>query len=188
MTTPRVLADGRSTGYGCGLRITDTQGETVLEHAGGVQGFVGYEAVVPRTRSVVVHLTNTDYGDTGALFRTVRDLVVKDGVPGSAPPKVAGPRPAEVARALFKEMQAGVVDRARLGEEFSKFLSEARLREAAPRLAALGEPTDVQVERTAERGGMEVSLVRFVFASGRWLARLSRSTDGKVQQFLLDRE
>ncbi len=110
MTTRRVLADGRTTDYGCGLGIQELRGETVLSHGGEVAGFLAYEAVVPRTRSVVVLLTNADYGETGALFKTVRDLVVKDGAPEAAPPKVSGPRPADVARALFEQMQAGVMD------------------------------------------------------------------------------
>ena len=187
MTTRRVLTDGRTTDYGCGIGVSEVRGETVLSHSGEVAGFLAYEAVVPRTRSVVVLLTNADYGDTGALFKTIRDLVLKDGAPETAPPKVAGPRPAEVARALLREMQAGIVDRSKLGEEFSGYLSDARLREAAPRLAALGDPKSVEVERSAERGGMEVSIVRLVFASGTWTANLARSPDGKVQQFLLSR-
>src|SRR5262249_10815398 len=61
MTTRRVLADGRATEYGCGIGVRETNGEAVLTHGGEVGGFLAYEAVVPRTRSVVVLLTNADY-------------------------------------------------------------------------------------------------------------------------------
>jgi hypothetical protein len=185
MTARHAIADGRVTSYGCGIGVSEVGGETFLSHNGEVAGFLAYEAVVPRTRSVVVLLTNADYGDTGGLFTTLRNLVLRDGAPAIAPPKVQGPKPAEVARALLEQMQAGLVDRSKLGEEFGTYLTDARLREAAPRLAALGEPTAVNVERSAERGGMVVSIVRIAFASGTWTANLARSTDGKVQQFLL---
>src|SRR5690606_8563623 len=100
-------------------------------------------------------------------------------------PAVAGPPPREAARLLLRQMQAGEVDRAALGESFSRFLSEDRIKEAAPRLEALGEPTSITLERFAERGGMEVAALRFTFADGAARAMLYRTPDGKVQEFLL---
>ena len=99
---------------------------------------------------------------------------------------IAGAQPRETALALFHQLQAGAVDRAALGEAYSHFLSEDKLKEAAPRLAALGEPTAVVVERLAERGGMEVAVLKFSFADSSARASLYRTPDGKVQQFLLN--
>jgi hypothetical protein len=74
-----------------------------------------------------------------------------------------------------------------LGEEFSEYLTEVRVRAAAARLGPLGEPGAVQVVTTEERGGMEVSILRLTFTRQTLSAVLYRSTDGKVQEFLIAR-
>jgi hypothetical protein len=84
-------------------------------------------------------------------------------------------------------MQEGKVDRSKLGEEFSIYLSDERLQSAASRLKALGEPDKVEVERTAERGGMEVTALRFIFKNAVLKASLYRTPDGKIQQLLFSK-
>jgi len=43
MTTGRLLANGRPSGYGCGLMVRLENGETVLTHNGAVNGLPGAE-------------------------------------------------------------------------------------------------------------------------------------------------
>jgi CubicO group peptidase (beta-lactamase class C family) len=185
MTTPRTLTTGEVTDYGCGVAIGRRGGETVVQHTGAVSGFLAWNAMIPRTRSAVIMLANADFVDGAGLHSELMSLLIEAGRPR---PTIPGPGPRETALALLHQMQAGVVERDALGEEFAKFLSEERLQEAAPRLKALGEPTAVVVERLAERGGMEVASLRLQFASKSARALLYRSTDGKVQQFLLLRD
>lgn len=184
MTTPRTLSTGDATDYGCGVTIARRQGETVVSHNGAVSGFLAWNAMIPRTRSAVVMLANADHVDGGTLHGELLSLVIDAGRPI---PKIAGDGPREVAQALFKQMQAGTIDRRRLGEAFSRHLGDERLREAAPRLAALGEPA-VILERLSERGGMQVAVLRFNFSGQGARVLLYRSPDGKVQEFLLLRE
>lgn len=54
MTTPRALADGRSSAYGCGQSLRDRGPVLVLTHGGGVSGFGARNAFIPATRSAVV--------------------------------------------------------------------------------------------------------------------------------------
>jgi CubicO group peptidase (beta-lactamase class C family) len=189
MTTRRKLADGRTKDYGCGLGVYQRDGETVLMHSGAVSGFQSYNAMVPRTKSAVILLTNGEHLDPGALHRTVLNLLLKDQAEKETPevPKVKGPSPKEAALDFFHQMQAGAVDRDKLGEEFSIYLSDERLRAAAPRLKALGEPEKVEVEHVAERGGMEVASIRFTFKTAVLKASLYRTPDGKIQQLLLSK-
>ncbi|WP_437313012.1 hypothetical protein [Sorangium sp. So ce385] len=79
------------------------------------------------------------------------------------------------------------VDRARLSEEFSYYLSDEKLRGAAARIKALGEPEDVVVESVTERGGMDHAVITFVFEGVTARGVLYRTPDGKIQQFLLGR-
>jgi CubicO group peptidase (beta-lactamase class C family) len=187
MTTPRILADKRSAMYGCGLAISQPRGETVFAHGGEVNGFLAQNAFVPRTRSAVVLLTNSQFGDPGGIFKTILDLTVKDGADEAKPPKVAGPSIRETGLEMLHALQRGTVDRAKLAPEFSHFLNDARLKEANLHLQPLGEPTNTEVEGPRERGGMEVSTLHFTFASMKLDAVLFRSRDGKVQEFLVSK-
>jgi CubicO group peptidase (beta-lactamase class C family) len=189
MTTPRELKSGKIVDYGCGLAIARESGETVLSHGGAISGFLAFNAFVPRTKSAVVVLANAEHVDPAALGRELMGLLLKDEAQrAQAVPKIAGPAATDAARAFFKQMQSATVDRSQLGEEFSIWLTEERVRAAAPRLQALGEPKDVEEQRIRERGGMEASRIRFTFASGVVEANMFRSTDGKIQQFLLTKE
>jgi D-alanyl-D-alanine carboxypeptidase len=184
--TPRRLADGRVTTYGGGVvTSTNRSGEEILSHGGGDSGFRGAELMIPRTRSAVVVLSNRDDVDPWVLVKELVALLDKEHRP--PPLKVAGPPAEAVARALFAEMQAGQVDRSRLGEEFDLFLTDAKLQEASARLRPLGAPTEVRVEGAHERGGMEAATVHFTFAAAKLDANMYRSVEGKVEQFLISR-
>jgi hypothetical protein len=63
MITPRKLADGSSTGYGCGLAISTRGGQNVLGHNGAVAGFYAINTMIPAATSAVVLLSNFDSYD-----------------------------------------------------------------------------------------------------------------------------
>ncbi len=183
-STPRRLADGRVTTYACGIGASANRaGDEILSHGGGDAGFRAAEWMLPRTRSAVVVLSNRDDADPWALVADIVALLNEEHRPPSL--KVAGPPAAEVARDVFAAMQSGQIDRARLGEDFNAFLTDAKLQGAAARLRPLGPPSGVHVEDTHERGGMEATTVHFTFSTAKLDAVMYRSVDGKVQQFLI---
>jgi D-alanyl-D-alanine carboxypeptidase len=185
MTSARTLENGRSTDYGCGIGVRRTGGETVLSHSGAVAGFLTFNTLVPRTRSAVILLVNTEGGSPGDLHQQLVGLLLG---PTTHVPEVTGPPPADVALELFHQMQKGQMDRARLSPELAAYLDDARLQEAAPRLRALGEPKSVDVTERRARGGMEVTGLRFVFPGRTVKALLYRMPDGIVHEFLLLRD
>ncbi len=85
-------------------------------------------------------------------------------------------------------MQSGKVDRHRLGEEFGAFLTDERVRAAAPRLKALGEPEKIEVPDLSERGGMEVASILLTFKTAKLRGLLYRTPDGKIQQLLFRKQ
>ena len=187
MTTPRALKNGQTTGYGCGLNVRRVGGETVLTHGGAVSGFLSVNAMIPRTKSAVVLLANTEHLPADSLHSAILRLLIDDlqkSKSSSDVPKINGPPPEDAALAFFHEMQAGKVDRTKLGEEFGLFVTDERLKAAAPRLKALGEPEKVEVTSVAERGGMEVASIRLKFKTTELGGLLYRSPDGKIQQML----
>ena len=185
MTTPVKLNDGRIRDYGCGLSIVRRDGETVLTHGGAVSGFRAFNALVPRTKSALVVLTNGEPFDS-SLNQVLLGLLIQEKAPDV--PSVNGPPAREAALGFLHQMQAGKLDRGQLGEEFSLYLTDERVRAAAPRLKDLGEPEKVEVEGVRERGGMEVATIRFTFKSAVLEGLLYRTPDGKIQQLLFGKD
>jgi D-alanyl-D-alanine carboxypeptidase len=179
LTTPRRLADGRSTGYGCGEGVSDRGSALVLTHGGAVAGFTAQNTVIPATRSAVVLLANQDFASLGALNRAI----VAKLMPGSGVPVIHGASAPVTAAALLTQLQKGQVDRAFLGDDFSAYLTPERLAEARRTLA--GRISQVQVVGTAERGGMEVAELRFQVGARTAAALMYRTPDGKIQEFLV---
>jgi len=184
-TSARATTGGRSTDYGCGIGVRRVGGETVLSHTGAVAGFLSYNAFVPRTRSAVVFLVNTEGGSPGEIHQQLVSLLVG---PTTHVPAVSGPPATEAALELLRQMQRGEMDRSRLSPELSAYLDDARLAEAAPRLRALGQPISVAATDMRGRGGLEVTEIRFKFAERTVKALLYRAPDGVVHEFLLLRD
>lgn len=60
MTSSARTSDGKATGYGFGLGVTERDGHRILGHGGGIRGYLSYLAADPEQRTVVVMLSNTD--------------------------------------------------------------------------------------------------------------------------------
>ena len=58
--TPFTLNDGTNKGYGYGWGIAQGDGFTIIEHAGGIQGFRTFAVRVPEHRLYVAVLANTE--------------------------------------------------------------------------------------------------------------------------------
>ncbi|WP_435011387.1 serine hydrolase domain-containing protein [Tundrisphaera lichenicola] len=185
MTTPAALLDGRLTTYGCGIGVRRENGDIVLSHGGAVSGFRASLSMIPRLKASVVILMNNEQSDAGIGQAIVGLLTKPEGEPEV--PKVDGPSPKEAALAFFREMQAGQVDRGKLGEEFAAYLTDERIAAAAPRLKPLGEPEKVEVRGVRERGGMEVAAIRLTFKDAVLDGSLYRTPDGKIQQLLFEK-
>ena len=180
LATPRTLHDGRVTGYSCGFGVRTVNRETVLSHGGWVGGFSTHNAIVPRTASVVVLLTNDQHVDLGDLHDRIVRLVTEDV---SAIPAIAGPPPAEAARALIVQLQRGKLDRTLVGDDLAAYFESPAFAAAAARLRALGEPTVTLISRR-ERGHMEVSSLAVKLGTATYSASMFRSPDGKIRQLL----
>ena len=202
MSRPRILANGKSSNYGCGLSVATRDGLTVYTHGGAVSGFIARNTFIPKTRSAVVVVINDE---DGPLANAIVELALRAVMPQQAAavpvttgpsaaredrgeiPRVEGPPPAEQAAAMFKALQSGRLDRATLGEEYSAYVTPARVRAASKRLGSYGAPTGAIVKSVGERGGLEVSSLTLAFGATKLDALMYRSPDGRVQEFLLFR-
>jgi len=183
MITPRKLAEGWVKDYGCGIAVRMNSGRLVLTHSGAVSGFQAHNTVIPETRSAVVILANQEETAPVAAIESALLSLLLPKPPG--PPAIAGPPALEAAKTLFLELQKGKINRASMGEEFSIFLDAKKSTQASARLKAYGTPLKLDLESSSERGGMEVTRVRFTFKTGALHTLMYRTPDGKIQEFLV---
>ena len=202
MTRPRLLANGANTNYACGLDVDIIHGWTVLSHGGAVSGFISSNRFVPDAGSALIMLTNGESGQglqpidvAGIRIITAGEAPSRDSTVASANPAslqeattiptINGPSPVDAATSLFTALQQGSVDRAGLSEEYSHFLTPEKLRVAAAALGPLGRPDTVTQQWRGERGGLEVAVTGFKFGTRKLQGLMYRSTDGKVEEFLI---
>jgi len=183
LTTPRMLSDGRSTGYGCGINAALTNDAVVLSHGGAVAGSVATNIMVPITRSAIVVLSNADFAATGEIV----DALLPQLTPHVDAPTITGLSALDAAQAFLASVERGAVNRATLGDDFSALLTPAQLATDRASLAKAGKVREVQVLRTRERGGMEVALVQYMVGKTPARSAMYRTPDGKIQQFLINR-
>ncbi len=183
LTTARTLADGRSTGYGCGMTVQTTGNAVVLSHGGAVAGSVAQNILIPATRSAIAILANADFASTGEIT----SALVAKLTPHVDVPKVAGLAAVDAAKAFLSTMEQGKVDRATLGDDFNALLTEQHIADDRASLAAIGRISDVKVVRTVERGGMEVATVQYRVGTTAAQSLMYRTPDGRIQQFLINR-
>jgi CubicO group peptidase (beta-lactamase class C family) len=184
LTTAQRLTDGRSSGYGCGEGVNDRGLGVVLSHGGAVSGFVAQNTVIPSTRSAVVVLSNSDFSPIGALNQ---ELVAKVMPKSPDVPTVKGLSALDAAKKFLSELERGQVDRASLGEDFSFFLTPAKVAAGRKALNAMGPISNIRIGGVGERGGMEVATVLFDIGKTPSRGLLYRTPDGKVQEFLFSR-
>ncbi len=184
MTTAQRLSDGRSSGYGCGESVNDRGPAVVLSHGGAVAGFVAQNTIIPATRSAVVLLANTDFSAIGPLNQQIVQMLLPRGIDV---PVIHGATALDAAKKFLGDLEKGTVDRASLGEDFSIYLTPERLAAGQKAINALGPIKDVKVVNTAERGGMEVAIVQFTAGTTQAIGVMYRYPDGKIQEFLFQR-
>ncbi len=184
LTTPRTLADGRSTGYGCGMGVQSGGDALVLQHGGAVAGSVSQNILIPSTRSAVVVFANADFAATGEITAAA----VAKLTPHADVPKIVGLAALDAARAFLTSLEQGKIDRATLGDDFNALLTDEHVARDRASLASHGRVADVRVVRTVERGGMEVAVVQFKVGTTPAQSLMYRTPDGKIQQFLINRQ
>jgi D-alanyl-D-alanine carboxypeptidase len=159
-------------------------GQIVLSHSGGANGFRSFNEFVPSTQSAFCITMNSDNVSKDELVKHIEPLLLPAVTKGPVP-TIAGPEPLTIATQLFAALQQGKIDRSLLGSDFDAFLTPKRLQLASASFRESGEPKSVKLLSTVERGGMAYSELEFEFEKAGFLGDLYRTPDGKVQEFLL---
>ena len=180
MLTPVRLKDGKSSGYGLGVFLTDRDGHPIIEHSGEISGFVSENVVFPVDRAAIVVLTNQDASSAaGEIGRELTPIVL--GIPSPAPdPAVAQ------ALALFLGLEDGHIDRSLLTDSCNAYFTQQALDDFSSSLKPLRTPLSFTLTRKELRGGMTFRIFTAEFANH---AHLTVTTyempDGKLEQYLV---
>ncbi len=133
---PAVLKNGQAQEYALGLDVQSTRGRLRVGHSGGGSGFLADNRLWPQDRAAVVVLTNNDWASPSDLGDRIAYLVL--------PPTAEEAR----AREIFRDMQAGTVDRAAFTEVGNSHLTAAVLTDLQSSLSGLGA---CAIDRTGAR-------------------------------------
>lgn len=181
MMSPHKTSDGREVLYGCGLGARIRNGELVAQHTGAVEGFQSYNTFVPRIRAAVITLSNDFHSEVGDLHEAMVGLVLDR--PNDIP-LIPGPIAEAVAMSLVRELQAGAVDRSKLGDDLNAWWTDKRIALASSQLRPLGE-VHVRLDSRWERGNQEATSFDLVFATKTLHATMFRDPNGKIHQFMI---
>ncbi len=183
MFKPVMLKDGKSSGYGLGFFIRQTDHGTVYEHSGEVSGFVSENVVDANLKMAITVLTNEMASPAaGMLTRDIAPLL-------SMTTRTSQSDAAKQAEEIFTQLQAGKLDRSLLTDYCNAYFSQQAIDDFKSSLAQLGPPASVTQTADELRGGMTFRSFKVQFA-GEQSKSLSITTyvmpDGKIEQYLVE--
>jgi D-alanyl-D-alanine carboxypeptidase len=71
MRTPATLNDGKPTTYGLGLGIVERDGQKVISHGGGINGFTSFLTYAPENGTTIAVLTNSGGAKPGEIVNQI---------------------------------------------------------------------------------------------------------------------
>jgi D-alanyl-D-alanine carboxypeptidase len=184
MFTDVKLNNGKPTGYGLGVQVSERDGQRVISHSGEVSGFVSQNTIYPDRKAAVTVLTNIDASSAAAtIARALGPIVLSAGANGTP---TGGAQAAE-ARALkiFTGLQNGRLDRSQLTELCNNYFTAEAVQDFASSLKPLGTPQSFQQIAEEPRGGMVFRAFRAEFPNRRLTVTTYEEPDGKLEQYLV---
>ena len=176
MFTEVKLKDGKSTHYGLGVFVRDSDGHRTIEHSGEVSGFVSDNVVLIDDGAAVVVLTNQDaVSAASTIARLAAPLVA--GYPATAPEAQA--------LAIYRGLQKGAIDRSLLAPNLSDYFTPEAITDFQSSLAPLGEPLSLRQNREELRGGMTFRIFTIVYPGSKLELTTYTYPDGKLEQYLI---
>lgn len=160
MTTPVKLPSGRPMNYGFGLTADTIAGHRVVQHGGGINGFISALWELPDDSLTIVVLANTSPAPSDAIAQSLARAVI------GAPPRVAVSQ---------KDLPTTADDRAKLAGRYALTRpdgSKVNVRVYEENGALMVEPDGQPAARMAHQGdnvwtGRGPGRLAFDFAGGR---------------------
>lgn len=182
MVTPGRLDDGRATEYGFGWIVSGQSGTQHYWHNGGTFGFSSYNGVYPQLHQAIIVLSNlagVDAGAAGTRVLAGLDPALAKAEMAPAPGEV--PAVTALAKAMWQQLQSGNLDRTKLTDAFSAFITPAVLLQGEAQLTALGTPAAWVYRGSQSNAGMTMYSYALSFDDGTVIAvKITLTKDGKI--------
>jgi len=179
LETEVLLTSGVGTRYGLGVEVALGNGRRTLSHGGEVSGFTATNTVYPDQRAAVAVLVNLDAtGASSQLASRIATLLLTTADP-------AAQAALEQAKAVFRGLQQGKIDRALFTDNASAYFDEPTLADFRASLAPLGRPQEFTQQSQGLRGGMTSRNFRVKFKDRTLRVWTFTLPDGKIEQYLV---
>ncbi len=181
MTSPGMLANGKSTSYGFGWIIDKQSGHKRIWHNGGRFGFGASNSVFPGDHLRMVVLIN----DVAVAPSSIATKVFESLSPDVAKSDCQAARGEDAAvtvraKEWLHRLQSGNIDRSQLTKQMSDALTPASLISLKQQLGALGEPASFIYKGKQAAGGDTAYLYRIAFSSLTATMTFTLNTAGKI--------
>jgi CubicO group peptidase (beta-lactamase class C family) len=183
MFTNVLLQNGKPTGYGLGVQVSERDGQRVISHSGEVSGFVSQNTIYPQSKVAITVLTNIDASRAaGTIARALAPIVLT-----ASPSSANATQAAAEARALkiFTGLQNGELDRAQLTDLCNNYFTGEAVQDFATSLKPLGAPQKFSQVAEEPRGGMIFRAFRVEFPNRQLTVTTYEEPDGKLEQYLV---
>ena len=184
MFTDVKLKNGKPTGYGLGVQVSERDGQRIISHSGEVSGFVSQNTIYPDSKAAVTVLTNIDASRAAATIASaLAPLVLSADTNGRA---AKGAQTAEArARQIFTGLQNGELDRSELTALCNNYFTSEAIQDFATSLKPLGTPQSFTQVAEEPRGGMVFRVFRAQFPNRGLTVTTYEEPDGKLEQYLV---
>jgi D-alanyl-D-alanine carboxypeptidase len=182
--TPVMLSDGKSSGYGLGVSISDPDGRRMIEHSGEAVGFLSENMVFPAEKTAIVVLTNSWFSNA---YQAIASGIARVVLPG---PVLGADDAAALthARTVYDGLRQGRLETALLTSNAASYFDATAREDYRTSLSTLGEPTSFLPAGPARlRGGLVARSYRITYPNR--TLRLSTFAEpgpnGRFEQYLV---
>jgi D-alanyl-D-alanine carboxypeptidase len=185
MEKEQRLKDGGPTNVGLGFQVGHVRGHFMLLHSGEVAGFSSMSLVLPDDHIAVAVLVNQDANSAAQQIAQglVPILIPSFNAQAPAPP----PSPTTTqAREILLSLQSGKIDRSQFTADANFYFSQQVLNDYRESLGSLGAPTSFSEIHSEPRGGLQNRVYDAKFAAREITISTYWTTDGKLEQFLVE--
>ena len=179
MITPAQLQNGAPLDYALGVLIKNQDGHPVVQHTGGVSGFVSSNTIWPDQGIAVVVLSNSKSTAPARLSDIIGRLLLREQLDPQAGIAL------EQAKGIFTDLQEGKIDRSLLTSDASSYFSAEVLAEQGESLKRLGLPLSFEQTSSGLRGGYRFRRFRITFSNKVLELTTYAAPDGKLAQYLV---
>jgi D-alanyl-D-alanine carboxypeptidase len=184
MFTNVKLKNGKETGYGLGVQVSEHDGQRVIAHSGEVSGFVSQNTVYPNSKVAITVLTNIDASSAAATIgRALAPIVLSTDTNAARSGEAHDAE--ERALKIFTSLQNGQLDRSQLTQLCSNYFTPEAIEDFKSSLKPLGKPQSFAQVAAQPRGGMIFRAFRVGFPGRQLTVTTYEQPDGKLEQYLV---